>query len=130
MFSAHLSRTNAMPREYIYFGAGVALVASLLIAIASVASGEVKKAAMRDFALNSQRSAAASCVETRRGADLNICLRQARQDSNADAMQAAGSANEPPKTVVSLENTGSGRSEGLVDASGQALTQTSFGSQR
>ena len=130
MFSAHLSRTNAMPRGYIYFGAGVALVASLLIAIASVASGEVKKAAMRDFALNSQRSAAASCVETRRGADLNNCLRQARQDSKADAMQAAGIANEPPKTVVSLENTGSGRSEGLVDASGQALTQTSFGSQR
>ena len=130
MFSAHLSRTNAMLREYIYFGAGVALVASLLIAIASVASGEVKKAAMRDFALNSQRSAAASCVETRRGAELNNCLRQARQDSNADAMQAAGSDNEPPKTVVSSENTGSGLSAGVVDASGQALTQTSFGNQR
>lgn len=130
MFSAHLSRTNTMPREYIYFGAGVALVASLLIAIASVASGEVKKAAMRDSALNSQRSAAANCVETRRGAELNNCLRQARQDSNGDPVQAAGSHNEPSKTVVGAENTGSGRGASVVDASGQGLVQASFGNQR
>ena len=130
MFSAHLSRTNTIPREYIYFVAGVALVASLLIAIASVASGEVKKAAMRDSALNSQRSAAANCVETRRGAELNNCLRQTRQDSNGDPVQVADSHNEPPKTVVSSENTGSGLSAGVVDESGQALTQTSFGNQR
>ena len=128
MFSAHLSRTNTIPREYIYFGAGVVLVASLLIAIASVASGVVKKAAMRDSALNSQRSASASCVETRRGAELNNCLRQARQDSNDDAVQAAGNDNEPPKTVVSSENTG--RSPAVVDASGQGLIQASFGNQR
>ena len=130
MFSAHLSRTNTMPREYIYFGAGVALVASLLIAIASVASGEVKKAAVRDSALNSQRSAAANCVETRRGAELNNCLRQARRDSNGDPVQVAGSDNEPSKTVVSAENTGLGRSASVVDASGQGLIQASFGSQR
>ena len=130
MFSAHLSRTNTIPREYIYFGAGVALLASLLIAIASVASGEVKKAAMRDSALNSQRSAAAKCVETRRGAELNNCLRQARRDFNGDPVQVAGSDNEPSKTVVSAENTGLGRSASVVDASGQGLIQASFGSQR
>ena len=130
MFSAHLSRTNTMPREYIYFGAGVALVASLLIAIASVASGEVKKAAMRDSALNSQRSAAANCVETRRGAELNNCLRQARQDSNGDPLQAAGSHNESLKTDVSADNSGSGRGASVVDASGQGLVQASFGNQR
>ena len=129
MFSAHLSRTSTMPREYIYFGAGVALVASLLIAIASVASGEVKKAAMRDSALNSQRSAAANCVETRRGAELNNCLRQARRDSNGDPVQLA-SDNEPSRAVVSAENTGSGRSASVVDASGQGLVQASFGNQR
>ena len=129
MFSAHLSRTSTMPREYIYFGAGVALVASLLIAIASVASGEVKKAAMRDSALNSLRSAAANCVETRRGAELNNCLRQARRDFNGDPVQLA-SDNEPSRAVVSAENTGSGRSASVVDASGQGLVQASFGNQR
>ncbi|MBC7598011.1 MAG: hypothetical protein H7238_03235 [Polaromonas sp.] len=85
---------------------------------------------MRDSALNSQRSAAANCVETRRGAELNNCLRQARRDSNGDPVQVAGSDNEPSRAVVSAENTGSGRSASVVDASGQGLVQASFGNQR
>jgi hypothetical protein len=130
MFSAHLPRTNTIPREYIYFGAGVALVASLLIAIASVASGEVQKAAMRDSALASQRSAAANCVETRRGAELNRCLRLARRDSNGDPVQVAGSDNDSSRTAVSAENTGLGRNASVVNGSGQGLIQASFGSLR
>jgi hypothetical protein len=130
MFSAHLPRTNTIPREYIYFGAGAALVASLLIAIASVASGEVQKAAMRDSALASQRSAAANCVETRRGADLSSCLRQARRNSSGDPTPVAGDGNEPSKTEAAIENTGFGRNASVVNASGQGLIQASFGSLR
>ena len=130
MFSAHLPRINTIPREYIYFAAGVALVASLLIAIASVASGEVQKAATRDSALASQRSAAANCVETRRGAELNSCLRQAWRDSSGDPMQVSSNGKEPSRTVAAAENTVLDRNASVVNASGQGLIQASFGSLR
>ena len=127
MFSTHLPRIHSVPREYLYLGAGVVMVISLLFAIASVASGEVQKAAMRDTALASQRSAAAYCVETRRGADLNSCLKQAWRDSSGDPVQVAGSGNAPSRTVAAAENTGFGRGAGVANASAQGFMQASFG---
>ena len=126
MFSTHLPRINTVPREYIYFGAGVVLVISLLITIASVASGEVKKAAMRDSTLASQRSAAASCVETRRGVELNSCLKQAWRDSSGDSVQVAGNGNAPSRTVAAAEATGFGRSATVANVSAQGFMPASF----
>lgn len=129
MFSTHLPRMHSVPREYIYFGAGVVLVLSLLIAIASVASGEVQKAAMRDSTLASQRSAAAYCVETRRGAALNSCLKQAWRDSSGDPVQVAGNSNLPSRTVAAAD-TGLGRNTSVGNASAPGFMQASFGNLR
>jgi hypothetical protein len=112
MFSAHLPthfpNYNAVPREYLYFGAGLVLVVSLLVAIAAVASGEVKKAQARDSLLASRNSAIAYCLETLRGTALNTCMQQARTDQyndgsgstvtgngNSGALMAGGSAVAP-----------------------------------
>jgi hypothetical protein len=84
MFSAHLPTHfpshNTVPREYLYFGAGLVLVVSLLVAIAAVASGEVKKAQARESLLASRNSAIAYCLENLRGTALNTCMQQARTD--------------------------------------------------
>lgn len=130
MFSTHLPRIHSVPREYIYFGAGVVLVISLLIAIASVASGEVHKAALRDTALASQRSAAAFCVETRRGAELNSCLKQAWRDSSGEPVQVAANSSKLPSATLAAETSGFGRHAGGANVSAQGFMQASFGQLR
>ena len=130
MFSTHLPRVHSVPREYLFMGAGVVLVISLLIAIASVASGEVKKAAMRDTTLASQRSAAAYCVETQRGAALNSCFKQAWQDASGESVQVAGAESAPFRTVVAAENSGFAPSAAVANVSTQGFVQASFGKLR
>lgn len=119
MFSTHLSQSNTVPREYLYSGAGVLLIVGLLVAIASVASGEVKKAEMRESLLASQRSAAAYCVETMRGTALNGCLKQARADSYGTPSAVMAVAEN---TVFSLSVPGTPRAgEGFMPVSFGAL---------
>lgn len=130
MFSSHMPRINTVPREYIYLGVGVVLVVSLLIAIASVASGEVRKAAMRDSSLASQRSAAAYCVETRRGVELNTCLKQAWRDSSGDPVMADASGNAPSRTVAAADTNSFGRSAAVANVSAQGFIPASFGNLR
>lgn len=129
MFSTHLPRIHSVPREYIYFGVGMVLVVSLLIAIASVASGEVKKAAMRDSALASQRTAAAYCVETRRGAELNSCLSQAWRDSSGEAVQVATN-HAPSRTIAVADGTVFSRGAPVANATSQGFMQVSLGNLR
>lgn len=97
MFSAHLPThfpsCNTVPREYLYLGAGLVLVVSLLVAIAAVASGEVRKAHARDSLLASRNSAIAYCVENLRGTALNTCMRQARADQYNDGSGATLAGN-------------------------------------
>jgi hypothetical protein len=99
MFSAHLPTHfpsyNTVPREYLYFGAGLVLVVSLLVAIAAVASGEVRKAHARDSLLASRNSAIAYCVENLRGTAFNTCMRQAMTDPYNEGSGAtlAGNGN-------------------------------------
>jgi len=108
MFSAHLPTHlptySTVPREYLYFGAGLVLVVSLLVAIATVASGEVKKAQARDSLLASRNSAMAHCVETLRGTALNACMRQARaeqyNDGGGATMAGNGNGNGSVGAVV------------------------------
>lgn len=126
MFSTHLPHHPSVPREYLYMGAGMVLVISLLIAIASVASGEVKKAAMRDSTTASQRSAAAHCMETQRGAELSSCIRQAWRDGSGESVQVAGVGNESSRTGGAADNSGFGRSP-AANVTTQGFMQASFG---
>lgn len=100
MFSTHLPQVNAIPREYLYLGAGVLLIVSLLAAIAVVAGGEVKKAKARDSMLASQQTAVAYCVETLRGAALSNCVRHARADMYNDGAKSTLAGNEPAGAVL------------------------------
>lgn len=129
MFSTHLPRHPSVPREYLYMGVGVVLVISLLIAIASVASGEVRKAAMRDSTMASQRSAAAQCMETQRGAALNSCIKQAWRDDSGESVQVAGVGNESSITGGTVDNSGFGRSP-AANVTTQGFVQASFGKLR
>ncbi len=95
MFSTHMPQVNTVPREYLYLGAGVVLMGSLLAAIAMVAGGEVKKAQARDSLLASQQTAVAYCVETLRGAALSNCVRHARADMYNDGAKSTLAGNDP-----------------------------------
>ena len=100
MFSTHMPQVNTIPREYLYLGAGVVLIVSLLAAVAMVAGGEVKKAQARDSMLASQQTAVAYCVETLRGAALNNCMRHARSDVYNDGAKSTLAGNAPVGAVV------------------------------
>ena len=100
MFSTHLPQVNAIPREYLYLGAGAVLIVSLLAAIAVVAGGEVKKAKARDSLLASQQTAVAYCVETLRGAALSNCVRHARVDMYNDGAKSTLAGNESAGAVL------------------------------
>lgn len=100
MFSTHMPQVNAIPREYLYLGAGAVLIVSLLAAIAMVAGGEVKKAQARDAMLASQQTAVAYCVETLRGAALSNCVRHARADMYNDGAKSTLAGNEPTGAVL------------------------------
>ncbi len=109
MFSTHLPKANTVPRDYIYLGMGLLLIVGMLIAIASVASGQVKKAQMRDWLQASQRSAVANCVETTRGAALNNCIQQAQADYYAaDMTTVAGNSAVFARTGGAAPNGSAG----------------------
>ena len=113
MFSTHLPQVNAIPREYLYLGAGAVLIVSLLAAIAMVAGGEVRKAKARDSMLASQQTAVAYCVETLRGAALSSCVRHARADGYNDGAKATLAGNDPTGAVMA-----SGQARAPVDNMG------------
>ncbi len=115
MFSSHLPKVHTVPREYLMAGAGLLLVASMLVGIAMVASGQVKKAELRESMLASQRTAMAYCVETLGGAELNKCIIQARASPDAVG-----------RTTLA-ENTGSfSRSTAVSAGSSQGLIPVAF----
>lgn len=100
MFSTPMPQVNTVPREYLYLGAGVVLIVSLLAAIAMVASGEVKKAQARDSMLASQHTAVAYCVETLRGAAISNCMRHARADMYNDGAKSTLAGNDLAGAVM------------------------------
>lgn len=111
MFSTHLPKVHTVPREYLFAGAGLLLVIGMLVGIAVVASGQVKKAEQREAMLASQRIAMVQCMETLGGAELNKCLIQAQASPQAVGRTtfADNSASFSRSTAVSA-----GSSQGLI----------------
>lgn len=115
MFSSHLPTVHTVPREYLFAGAGLLLVISMLVGIAMVAGGQVKKAELRESMLASQRTAIVQCMETLGGAALNKCI-----------IQAQASPDAANRTTLA-ENSGSfSRSTAVSASSGQALIPVAF----
>ncbi|OOG36687.1 hypothetical protein [Polaromonas sp. A23] len=89
MFTYPTLSINTIPRQYFYAGAGIAVIFGLLVGIASVASGEVKKAQARESLLASQKSAMTYCVENLRGPAFNACMQQARAEMYNDGSRTS-----------------------------------------
>jgi len=120
MFSSHLPKINSLPREYMFAGAGLLLVVGMLVGIAIVASGQVKKAELRESMLASQRTAMVSCLETLGGAALNKCLIQAQ----------AGPDLSPRTTTLADNSAGFSRSSSASAGKSQGLIPVSFSTHR
>jgi hypothetical protein len=120
MFTYPLPPINNIPRQYFYVGAGIAVIFGLLIGIASVASGEVKKAQARESLLASQKSAMTYCVENLRGAAFSACMQQARAETYNDGSRTS---------VANIAKNGAVLAGGPIDApsgSPQGLMSASF----
>lgn len=89
MFTHPTLSIDNIPRQYFYVGAGIAVIFGLLVGIASVASGEVKKAQARESLLASQKSAITYCVENLRGSAFNACMQQARAETYNDGSRTS-----------------------------------------
>lgn len=115
MFSSHLPKVHTVPREYLFAGAGLMLVVGMLVGIAMVASGQVRKAELRESMLASQRIAIVQCMETLGGAELNKCL-----------IQAKAGPDETGRTTLA-DNSGSfSRNTALSAGSGQGFIPVAF----
>ena len=116
MFSSHLPKVHTVPREYLFAGAGLLLVVSMLVGIAIVASGQVKKAELRESMLASQRIAMVQCMETLGGAELNKCI-----------IQAQASPEAVGRSTTVADNSGSfSRSTSVSAGSSQGLIPVAF----
>ncbi|WP_395057100.1 hypothetical protein [Polaromonas sp.] len=119
MFSSHLPPVHNVPREYIFAGAGLMLVIGLLVGIAMVASGQVKKAELRESLLSSQRIAVVQCMETLGGVELNNCLIQARSEPDAAS-----------RTTLADNSVSFSRSTAVSAGSSQGLMPVAFSARR
>lgn len=113
MFSSHLPKVHTVPREYIFAGAGLLLVVGLLVGIAMVASGQVKKAELRESMLASQRTAVVQCMETLGGAELNKCMIQAQASPELVARTTTTLADNSASFSRSLA-VSTGSSQGFI----------------
>ncbi len=119
MFSSHLPKVHTVPREYLFAGAGLLLVVGMLVGIAMVASGQVKKAEAREAALASQRIAMVQCMETMGGAELNKCI-----------IQAQAAPDEVSRTTLADNSVGFSRSTAGSAGSAQGLIPVAFSAHR
>lgn len=120
MFSSHLPKVQTVPREFLFAGAGLLLVVGLLVSIAMVASGQVKKAELRESMLASQRIAMVQCLETLGGAELNKCI-----------IQAQASPDAVTRTTTLADNSGSfSRGNAVSAGSSQGFIPVSFSTHR
>ncbi|MDQ3271578.1 MAG: hypothetical protein M3Q12_05335 [Pseudomonadota bacterium] len=119
MFTNHSPKIHSVPREYMFAGVGLLLVIGMLMGIAMVAGGQVKKAELRESTLATQRIAIAQCMETLGGAELNKCIIQ------AEASPAAGNRTTLADNTVSFT-----RSTAVAAGSSQGLIPVAFSAHR
>ncbi|MDO8385902.1 MAG: hypothetical protein Q7T13_05800 [Polaromonas sp.] len=112
MFSSHLPKVHTVPREYLFAGAGLLLVVGMLVGIAMVAGGQVKKAELRESMLASQRTAMVQCMETLGGAELNKCIIQAQ--ASPDAAGRTTLADNSGSSFSRSTAVSAGSSQGLI----------------
>ncbi|WP_372826964.1 hypothetical protein [Polaromonas sp.] len=112
MFSSHLPKISNTPRQYIYTGVGLLLVIGMLIGIATVASGQVQKAELRESMLASQQTAVMHCFETQLGAALNKCIVRAKTTPERDSRVTTMADNSGAFTRASVVSSGNGK--GLI----------------
>ena len=90
MFSNHLPKINQLPtRTLLIIGAGVVIVGQL-IAMVTVANGQVEKAQLREISQASARAAAVWCIESSRGEALRQCDRAPSSASASFSAQMTG----------------------------------------
>ena len=123
MFSTQMPPVPTAPREYLFMGAGLLLITSLLVAIAMVASGQVQKAQARDAMLASQQTAMAYCVQTLRGDALSNCMRHAKAEMYNDGADSTVAGNASSGGTMAT-----GQSRARVD--NMAMMPVSFSATR
>lgn len=114
MFSNHLPKISRTPSQYIFSGVGLLLVIGLLMGIATVASGQVKKAELRESMLASQRTAVMQCLETQLGAALNSCIVQANAAPDSGNTVTTLADNSGGFTRASVVSLGNGNGKGMI----------------
>lgn len=120
MFSSHLPKIHNVSREYIFAGVGLLLVIGLLVGMATVASGQVKKAELRESMLATQRTAIVQCMETLGGSELNKCM-----------IQAQAAPDRAARVTTMADNSGSfSRGNAIAAGSSQGFIPVSFSTHR
>lgn len=119
MFSSHLPEAHTVPRHYLFAGAGLMLVVGMLVGIAMVAGGQVKKAELRESMLATQRTAMVQCMENLGGAELNKCI-----------IQAQASPDDANRTTLADNSTSFTRSTAMAAGSSQGLIPVVFSAHR
>ncbi|MDP1567070.1 MAG: hypothetical protein Q8L91_12525 [Polaromonas sp.] len=112
MFSSHLPEAHTVPRHYLFAGAGLMLVVGMLVGIAMVAGGQVKKAELRESMLAAQRTAMVQCMENLGGAELNKCIIQAQATPDAEGRTTL--ADNSGSSFSRSTAVSAGSSQGLI----------------
>ncbi len=86
-----IERTSS--RNLFLIAAGLVIVCQL-VAMAMVADGQVKKAALREAQISAQNVALASCFESSARFDRNNCMRQLQADNSSAAINTMASNGE------------------------------------
>ncbi|MDB5964041.1 MAG: hypothetical protein JWQ72_541 [Polaromonas sp.] len=114
MFSEHLHKADRPSYRPVWLAAGAVAIVCQMGAMAMVAEGQVKKAALRESELTSQRIAVAQCFENNLGPARKDCVSQASTTRN-------------PSLPVNQMADSSGVDTRPAGAQAQGLMPVSFG---
>lgn len=87
-----IGKIAALPRDKLLWPAMVTLIAAQLLALWMVCSHQVRKAEVRNAALQVQQVAVADCLRYIPRATLNSCVQRVDPNSRAEVMMASDGA--------------------------------------
>ena len=93
MFSEQLQKIERTSSRNLFLIAAVLVIFCQLVAMAMVADGQVKKAALREAQLSAQNVASASCFETSAKFDVNNCVRQLQAENSPNIINTVTGYN-------------------------------------